>query len=80
MEKIKVLRVVARSGFFRRAGYQFTPDPTDIPLDGIEKKVRDAIQGESALVSYETEVDDVISTETDDTQNNAKKPASSGKK
>jgi hypothetical protein len=37
-------------------------------------------QGESALVSYEAEVDEVISTETDDTQNNAKKPASSGKK
>ncbi|WP_423708699.1 hypothetical protein [Undibacterium sp. WLX3042] len=80
MAKIKVLRVVAKSGSFRRAGYQFTSDPTDIPLDGIKKEVRDAIQAESALLSLETEVDDVISTESDDTENGNKKSTSSGKK
>lgn len=80
MAKIKVLRVVAKSGSFRRAGYQFTSDPTDIALDGLKKEVRDAIQGESALVSYETEVDDVINADTDDAESGNKKPTSTGKK
>jgi hypothetical protein len=79
MAKIKVLRVVAKSGSFVAPVINSLLTPQIFRWMGLKRSAR-RDQGESALVSYEVEVDEVISTETDDTQNNAKKPASSGKK
>ena len=60
-EKIKVLRVVARTDSFRRAGYQFGADAVDIPMDELTgaqgKKRLDAIMADPNLVANELEVD-----------------------
>lgn len=60
-DKIQVLRVVARTDSFRRAGYQFGADPVDIPMedfaDAQGKKKLAAIMGDRNLVATEVEVE-----------------------
>ncbi|MCH4576480.1 hypothetical protein [Achromobacter xylosoxidans] len=60
-EKIKVLRVVARTDSFRRAGYQFGAEAVDIPMDELTgaqgKKKLDAIMADPNLVANELDVD-----------------------
>lgn len=60
-DKIQVLRVLARTDNFRRAGYQFGADPVDIPMedfaDAQGKKKLAAIKGDRNLLATEMEVD-----------------------
>ncbi|MFZ6655660.1 hypothetical protein [Undibacterium sp. TJN19] len=60
MAKIKALRVVSKAASFRRAGYQFTGEPKDIPVSELDEQQRAAIDGDPALVSFEIEIDDPI--------------------
>jgi len=57
MAKIKALRVVSRASSFRRAGYQFSAAPTNIPLEDLTKEQISAISSDPALVAYEAEVE-----------------------
>ncbi|MBY0572054.1 MAG: hypothetical protein K2P84_00100 [Undibacterium sp.] len=57
MSKIKVLRVVSKSSSFRRAGYQFSAEPRDIPLTEIADEQRAAIEADPQLIAYQTEID-----------------------
>ncbi|MFC0349692.1 hypothetical protein [Undibacterium danionis] len=57
MAKIKVLRVVSRASSFRRAGYQFSAEPKDIPLADLKKEQISAICNDPGLVAYEVEVE-----------------------
>lgn len=47
-----LLRVVSKSATFRRAGYQFTAEPTDIPVEDLTKAQRSAIEGDPQLVAF----------------------------
>lgn len=69
MAKVKALRVVSRASSFRRAGYQFSAEPTDIPLDDLKKEQISAICSDSALVAYEVEIeaDEAVEAEGDKT-------------
>lgn len=67
MAKIKVLRVVARTESFRRAGFQFSADPKDIPMDTLSKQQLAAIVADRTLVATEIEVDEEELTEVDGT-------------
>ncbi|MFZ6675383.1 hypothetical protein [Undibacterium sp. Xuan67W] len=62
MTKIAVLRVVSKAASFRRAGFQFSAEATDIHLTDLTKVQRAAIEGDSALVAYEVEVEVAEST------------------
>lgn len=57
MAKITALRVVSKAASFRRAGFQFSAEPTEIPLTDLSKGQRADIESDSALVAYEVEVD-----------------------
>lgn len=67
MAKIKVLRVVARTDSFRRAGFQFSANPKDIPMDALSKVQLAAIVADGALVATEIEVDEDDLTVDDNT-------------
>ena len=67
MAKIKVLRVVARTDSFRRAGFQFSAEPKDIPMDALSKVQLAAIVADGALVATEIEVDEDDLNVGDDT-------------
>ncbi len=60
-DKIQVLRVVARTDSFRRAGYQFGADAVDIPMeefaDAQGKKKLASIKADRNLIATEMEVD-----------------------
>lgn len=55
--KQKVLRVVARREGFRRAGFAFGAEPTDIPLDQLKKEQIAALKDEPQLLVTETEIE-----------------------
>lgn len=57
MAKITALRVVSKAASFRRAGFQFSAEPIEIPLADLTKEQRTAIENDSSLVSYEVEID-----------------------
>lgn len=60
-DKIQVLRVVARTDSFRRAGYQFGADPVDIPMeefaDAPGKKKLASIKADRNLIATEVDID-----------------------
>lgn len=70
MAKITALRVVSKKDSFRRAGFCFTAEPIDIPVTDLSKAQRAAIEDDSALVSYEIEVEAEVDAVTE-----AAKPA-----
>jgi hypothetical protein len=55
--KVAVLQVRALRPSFRRAGFQFGPEPTNIPLAQLTKDQVKAIKDEKMLVAVETEID-----------------------
>lgn len=57
MPKVTVLRVISKRDSFRRAGYQFSAEPTDIPITDLSKDQRAAIDDDPSLVAYETDID-----------------------
>lgn len=67
MAKIKVLRVVARTDSFRRAGFQFSAEPKDIPMDTLSKQQLAAIVADGLLVATEIEVDEQDLIDDDET-------------
>ena len=62
-----LLRVVSKSATFRRAGYQFTAEPTDIPVEDLTKVQRSAIESDPQLVAFLVEEpDDKATTKTEE--------------
>ena len=55
--KVPALRVTARRDTFRRAGYTFTGEPTDIPLADLTKANIAQLRGEKLLVVQDVEID-----------------------
>ncbi|WP_316154723.1 HI1506-related protein [Cupriavidus sp. BIC8F] len=55
-KKVKVLRVVSRKDKFRRAGFEFSADPQNLPLDTLSADQLAAIKGDPSLVAIEAEV------------------------
>lgn len=81
MAKITALRVVSKKASFRRAGFCFSAEPIDIPVTGLSKAQRTAIEDDSSLVSYEVEVEaEVDAADEADTEDSASKSTSKAKK
>jgi len=57
MARIKVLRVVARSDSFRRAGRLFSATAQDIPFSELDEKQLKALKSDKMLVTAELEVE-----------------------
>ena len=50
------VRTAGSTGGFRRAGYAFGPEPTDIPLADLDKAQREAIEAEPMLRVQEVDI------------------------
>lgn len=83
MAKKKILRVVAKTESFRRAGFAFGAAEKDIPLDTLDAKQLAAIKGDRMLVATELEIDaseETAQASSTDTDQAGKPAAEAGRK
>lgn len=56
-KSIKVLRVAATREQFRRAGFDFSRTPTDLPLSDLSKEQIEMLKGDPSLIAVETDAE-----------------------
>lgn len=57
VKTVKGLRVMAKRDGFRRAGYAFSHEPTDIPLSDLNKAQIEQIKGDKSLLCVEVDIE-----------------------
>ncbi len=65
---VKVLSVVSKRDKFRRAGREFTGEATHIPISELTEDEIATLKNESALVCFETEIEQEQDDEAGDSK------------